>query len=289
MAGAGESPADAAYAALVRQVLAGAEAPSRAGPVRKVVGAQVRAPVRLLPDGAYEFPLLTRKLVPLRAVATELLWFMRGETSAEWLEARGVTIWSADADRALRERGSRALGPIYGAQWRGGADGPDQLSAVLDSLAANPLSRRHLVCAWNPRAVPAMALPPCHYAFQFVVAAGRLSCVVTMRSGDVGLGVPFNLASYALLLCLVSRAVGIPPAEVVIDIADAHAYASHSAALRELLARPARPAPRLRLPPGVDARTFPSLGGDPAATPNFADWLEGYQHSGRLPLPLEVG
>jgi len=291
--------ADKAYFDLVAHVLErGVPGPSRAGPTLQTVGACVRVPVtEAAPHGhavdAYCFPLLTRKHVSFRNVATELLWFARGETSAAWLEARNVRIWSADADK-VAERGfpeyeaARELGPIYGFQWK------QQLPAVIDGLRRDPFGRRHMVVAWNPGDVPRMALPPCHYAFQLVAqhaapgARPSLSCVVSMRSGDVGLGVPYNIASYALLLCLVSRSVNMTPAEVVINIADAHIYESHVPALKEMLSRPCFDAPTLRLPAGMNWEEFSRLGDTPETTPAFTDWMMRYEHAGKLALPLQV-
>jgi thymidylate synthase len=308
-----DNPADLSYLAAVRGVLdAGAPAPSRAGPVRKLVGLQVRAPV----GGAAGFPLLTSKSVPFSAVAVELLWFLRGGTDAAWLDARGVKIWNADAAR----HGATDLGPIYGKQWRGWeieaprAPSPhaafshaagchlfDQVGAVLAGLRADPYSRRHLVSAWNVGDVPAMALPPCHFAWQVVAsppsppaggAGPLLSMVVSMRTGDLGLGIPFNLASYALLLELVARDVGGRAAEVVVNIADAHVYDAHADALREQLTRPTFRAPRLAIPDEIrSVADFAALGDLPAAglKRTFAGWLRGYAHAGRLAMPLLVG
>lgn len=290
------SPADLAYKKLIIEVLAhGAPSPSRAGDVLKFVGASLRVPVTPLLCGGIAFPLLTCKLVPFRAVALELLWMLKGLTTARWLEERGVRIWSADADRAAA-RGhpeyadARELGPIYGAQWA------RQLPGVIDELRRDPFSRRCLVVSWSPSELDLMVLPPCHFSFQFVVtppppgAPGlrRLSCVVSMRSGDVGLGIPFNIASYALLLCLVARSVDCDPLEVVINIADAHVYTAHLAGLIELVGRNVHPPPVLRIPPGIDCASFTHLGDDPAVDP-VAGWLEDYLHSGALKLPLLVG
>ena len=285
--------ADESYAALVTQVLQhGVLCPSRAGPTLQTVGATVRVPITSGKNG-YQFPLLTRKHISFRNVALELLWFARGETSAKWLEDRGVGIWSADADQ-VAARGfpeyaaARELGPIYGRQWR------DQLPAVIAALIRDPFSRRHVVNSWNFADLPRMALPPCHYSFQFVAQPSAantpplLTCVVTMRSGDIGLGIPYNIASYSLLLCLVAQTVKMQPHEVVINIADAHIYESHVAALKQFLGRPVSDPPTLRLPDNMTWSTFAQLGETPETTPGFSDWIVNYQHAGALKLPLQV-
>ena len=164
-------------------------------------------------DLARGFPLLTTKKVHKKSIILELLWFLRGDTNVRWLQERGVSIWDewADADGEL--------GPVYGKQWRSWSapDGRviDQISAVVEGLKTNPTSRRHIVSAWNPAEVEDMALPPCHCLFQFFVADGKLSCQLYQRSADVFLGVPFNIASYALLTLMVAKATGLEPGEFV--------------------------------------------------------------------------
>jgi len=195
------------------------------------------------------FPLLTTKKLHLRSIIHELLWFLRGDTNVAYLNERGVKIWDEWAD----ENGD--LGPVYGKQWRswGTADdgAVDQMAQVLDTLRTNPDSRRILVCAWNVGEVEAMALPPCHCLFQFHVADGRLSCQLYQRSADVFLGVPFNIASYALLTHMVAQATGLRPGDFVHTFGDAHLYANHLDQARLQLSRDPRPLPRLRLNPEV--------------------------------------
>ena len=206
-----------------------------------VFGRQIRF------DLAQGFPLLTTKRVHFKSVALELLWFLRGDTNVRWLQERGVTIWDewADADGEL--------GPVYGHQWRSWAapDGRsiDQITKLVDGLKANPSSRRHVVSAWNPAEVDDMALPPCHCLFQFFVADGRLSCQLYQRSADVFLGVPFNIASYALLTLMVAQVVGLEPGEFVHSFGDAHLYVNHVDQARTQLAREPRDFPRLVLTP----------------------------------------
>ncbi len=200
-------------------------------------------------DLAEGFPLVTTKRVHTRSVVGELLWFLRGSTNVGWLHERGITIWDewADADGEL--------GPIYGHQWRSWPtpDGGhvDQIAAVIESLRTNPDSRRHVVSAWNVADLPAMALPPCHAFFQFYVADGRLSCQLYQRSADVFLGVPFNIASYALLTHLVARVTGLEAGEFVHTLGDAHLYTNHLDQARLQLTREPRPLPALRLNPAV--------------------------------------
>jgi len=193
------------------------------------------------------FPLLTTKKLHLKSIIYELLWFLRGDTNVRWLQERGVTIWDEWAD----ERGE--LGPVYGYQWRHWRtpDGReiDQISQVVKSLRSKPDSRRHIVSAWNPADVDRMALPPCHALFQFYVANGRLSCQLYQRSADLFLGVPFNIASYALLTLMVAQVTDLEPGEFVLTLGDAHLYLNHLEQAREQLARPPRPFPRMRLNP----------------------------------------
>ncbi len=196
-------------------------------------------------DLAEGFPLLTTKRLHLKSIVHELLWFLRGETNVRYLHEQGVSIWDEWAD------GDGELGPIYGYQWRswptpeGGHI--DQLAAVLDELRRNPDSRRLVVSAWNVADLERMALPPCHMVFQFHVADGRLSCLLYQRSADVFLGVPFNIASYALLTHLVARATGLEPGEFIWTGGDCHLYRNHLEQARLQLTREPFPLPRLRL------------------------------------------
>ena len=200
-------------------------------------------------DLAEGFPLLTTKRLHTRSIVGELLWFLRGSTNVAWLHEHGITIWDewADADGEL--------GPIYGHQWRSWPtpDGGhvDQIAAVIESLRTNPDSRRHLVSAWNVGDLPAMALPPCHALFQFYVADGRLSCQLYQRSADVFLGVPFNIASYALLTPLVAQVTGLQAGDLVHTLGDAHLYTNHLDQARLQLTREPRPLPQLHLNPTV--------------------------------------
>lgn len=201
-------------------------------------------------DLAASFPLLTTKRVHFKSVAHELLWFLRGETNIASLNAAGVSIWDewADADGNL--------GPVYGAQWRSWPDGTggevDQLAQVIGEIRRNPDSRRLLVSAWNVAQIPRMALPPCHVLFQFYVAQGRLSCQVYQRSADVFLGVPFNIASYALLTHLVAAMTDLTVGELVHTLGDTHLYLNHLDQARTQLERSPRPLPRLRVGPAPE-------------------------------------
>jgi len=191
------------------------------------------------------FPLLTTKKLHLKSIIYELLWFLRGDTNVKWLQERGVSIWDEWAD----ENGE--LGPVYGYQWRHWRtpDGRevDQIRQVLESLQKKPDSRRHIVSAWNPADVDKMALPPCHALFQFYVADGRLSCQMYQRSADIFLGVPFNIASYALLTLMVCQVVNLKPGEFVLTLGDAHLYLNHLEQAKEQLARAPRAFPRMRM------------------------------------------
>jgi thymidylate synthase len=195
------------------------------------------------------FPLLTTKKLHTRSIFAELLWFVQGSTNVKWLHEQGVTIWDewADADGEL--------GPIYGYQWRSwptpSGDHVDQLAAVIDSIKAAPDSRRHLVSAWNVADLADMALPPCHVMFQFYVAQGRLSCQLYQRSADIFLGVPFNIASYALLTHMVAQVCGLEVGDFVHTLGDAHLYLNHLDQARLQLSREPRPLPRLLLNPDV--------------------------------------
>lgn len=194
-------------------------------------------------DLAQGFPLVTTKKLHLRSIIYELLWFIRGETNVQYLRDNKVTIWDEWADA------NGDLGPVYGAQWRSwpARDGTtiDQLSDVITRIRKNPDSRRLIVTAWNPADVDRMALPPCHCLFQFYVADGRLSCQLYQRSADIFLGVPFNIASYALLTHMVAHVTGLKPGEFIHTLGDAHLYLNHLAQADEQLERPLLPLPRL--------------------------------------------
>ncbi len=239
--------ADEQYLALVRRILdTGVRKTDRTGTgTLSVFGHQMRF------DLAAGFPLLTTKKLHTRSIFGELLWFLRGDTNIAWLHEHGITIWDewADADGDL--------GPVYGAQWRSWPtpDGGhvDQLATVIDQLRRNPDSRRHVVVAWNPAQVDEMDLPPCHMMFQFYVAEGRLSCQMYQRSADVFLGVPFNVASYALLTHMVAQVTGLGVGDFVHTFGDAHLYLNHLDQARLQLTREPRPLPSLRLNAGVDA------------------------------------
>ena len=195
------------------------------------------------------FPLLTTKKVHLKSIIYELLWFIAGDTNVKYLQDHGVTIWDEWAD----ENGD--LGPVYGHQWRSwpapGGRSIDQLSAVIDTIRRNPDSRRMLVTAWNPAEVDQMALPPCHCLFQFYVADGKLSCQLYQRSAEVFLGVPFNIASYALLTMMIAQVCGLEPGEFVHTTGDTHIYRNHFEQVATQLSREPRPLPRMRLNPDV--------------------------------------
>ncbi len=195
------------------------------------------------------FPLLTTKKVHLRSIIHELLWFISGDTNIGYLHDNKVSIWDEWADA------NGDLGPVYGKQWRSW-DTPDgrsidQLSEVIETIKHNPDSRRMIVCAWNPSDVDKMALPPCHCFFQFYVADGRLSCQLYQRSADTFLGVPFNIASYALLTMMIAQVCGLKPGEFVHTTGDTHIYLNHFDQVREQLSRTPRPLPVMKLNPEV--------------------------------------
>ncbi len=233
------------YLDLLREVLEeGVVRDDRTGTgTRSVFGRQLRYD---LADG---FPVLTTKRLHLRSIIVELLWFLRGDTNIDFLHRHGVSIWDEWAD----EHGD--LGPVYGSQWRSWPtqDGRsiDQIAAVIERIRSEPTSRRLIVSAWNVAEVDSMALPPCHTLFQFYVAGGRLSCQLYQRSGDLFLGVPFNIASYSLLLMMVAQACGLKAGEFVHTFGDAHLYSNHVDQAREQLTREPRPLPRMRLNPDV--------------------------------------
>lgn len=205
-----------------------------------------------LADG---FPLLTTKKLHIKSIVHELIWFLQGDTNIKYLKDNGVSIWNEWAD----ENGN--LGPVYGHQWRSWPkpDGGtiDQIAEVQDTIRRNPDSRRMIVTAWNPSDVPKMALPPCHLLIQFYVANGRLSCQMYQRSADVFLGVPFNIASYALLTAMMAKATGLEPGDFVHTLGDAHLYSNHLDQARLQLTRAPRALPRLKLAEGItDVRDF---------------------------------
>ncbi|MCL6555473.1 MAG: thymidylate synthase [Burkholderiales bacterium] len=223
------------------------------------------------------FPLLTTKKLHLRSIIHELLWFLRGDTNIKYLHDNGVTIWDEWAD----ENGD--LGPIYGYQWRSWptADGRhiDQISEVIREIRSNPDSRRLIVSSWNVGELPKMKLPPCHVLFQFYVAEGSLSCQLYQRSADIFLGVPFNIASYALLTMMVAQVCDLEPAEFIHTLGDAHLYLNHLQQAREQLSRTPRPLPRMRLNPAVkDIFAF-----------RYEDFtLEGYDPHPAIKAPVAV-
>jgi thymidylate synthase len=251
------------YEDLLRDTLAnGSPKSDRTGTgTRSVFGRQLRFD---LADG---FPLITTKRVHFKSIAYELLWFLRGESNVGWLRENGVTIWDEWADDAGE------LGPVYGVQWRSWPtpDGShiDQISQVIETLRTDPDSRRMIVSAWNVAEIPKMALAPCHAFFQFYVADGRLSCQLYQRSADLFLGVPFNIASYALLTMMVAQQVGLEPGEFIWTGGDCHIYDNHVEQVTEQLSREPFPAPRLRI------QTSP----DSIFDYNFEDFVvEDYQH-----------
>jgi thymidylate synthase len=195
------------------------------------------------------FPVLTTKKLHLRSIIHELLWFLKGETNIAYLKENGVRIWDEWAD----ENGE--LGPVYGYQWRSwpapNGDSIDQIARLVDGLKNNPDSRRHIVSAWNPALIDQMALPPCHCLFQFYVADGKLSCQLYQRSADTFLGVPFNIASYALLTLMLAQVCSLEPGEFVHTFGDVHLYNNHIDQAREQLTRDFRPLPEMKINPEV--------------------------------------
>ncbi|MGZ8407965.1 MAG: thymidylate synthase, partial [Caulobacteraceae bacterium] len=223
------------------------------------------------------FPLLTTKKLHLKSIVLELLWFLRGDTNVRWLQERGVRIWDEWADPETGD-----LGPVYGKQWRSWAapDGRviDQIASVVDQIRTNPNSRRLVISAWNPADVDSMALPPCHCLFQFHVANGRLSCQLYQRSADVFLGVPFNIASYALLTMMVAQATGLEPGDFVHTFGDVHLYLNHVDQAREQLAREPLPFPTMKLASKDDLFAF-----------DYEDFtLEAYQAHPHIKAPVAV-
>jgi thymidylate synthase len=263
---------DTPYEDLLRDVLTeGTSKGDRTGTgTRSVFGRQIRY------DLAQGFPLITTKRVHLKSVVYELLWFLRGDSNVRWLQERGVKIWDDWADE------SGELGPVYGVQWRSWPtpDGGhvDQIAGVLEQLRTNPDSRRMLVSAWNVGEIPQMALPPCHTLFQFYVAQGKLSCQLYQRSADLFLGVPFNIASYALLTHMVAQQVGLEVGDFVWTGGDCHVYDNHVDQVREQLSRQPYPFPELRLKPAASLFDY--------AYEDFE--LVGYQHHPVLRAPVAV-
>ena len=250
-----------AYLDLLRHVLEhGAVKSDRTGTgTRSVFGYQMRFNL------AEGFPLVTTKKLHLRSIIHELLWFLRGDTNIAYLKQHGVSIWDEWAD----EHGD--LGPVYGRQWRAwrGADGSvhDQMTRLLQEIRRNPDSRRLVVSAWNVAELEDMALMPCHCLFQFYVADGKLSCQLYQRSGDIFLGVPFNIASYALLTHMLAQVCDLEVGDFVHTLGDAHLYANHLDQAREQLARDPRHLPRLKLNPEV--RSLFDFGFDDIAIENY--------------------
>jgi thymidylate synthase len=261
------------YLSLLEHVLQhGARKTDRTGTgTLSVFGHQMRF------DLTQGFPLVTTKKVHLKSIIHELLWILSGATNVRALQAHGVTIWDEWADE------SGELGPVYGKQWRSWAapDGRviDQMAQLVAGLKKNPDSRRHLVSAWNPADVDAMKLPPCHTLFQFYVAEGKLSCQLYQRSGDLFLGVPFNIASYALLTMMVAQATGLVAHEFIHTLGDAHLYLNHVEQAKLQLSREPRPLPRMHLNPEVkDLFSF-----------TYDDFrLEGYDPHPAIKAPVAV-
>ena len=235
------------YLELIQHVLDnGAEKTDRTGTgTKSVFGYQMRFN---LADG---FPLVTTKKLHLKSIIHELLWFLKGETNIAYLKENKVSIWDEWAD----ENGE--LGPVYGSQWRSwkGAEGQtiDQISQLIDQIKTNPDSRRLIVSAWNVGEVPKMKLPPCHAFFQFYVAGGKLSCQLYQRSADLFLGVPFNIASYALLVHMVAQVTNLEPGDFVHTFGDVHIYNNHQEQVALQLTRDPRPLPRLQLNADIDS------------------------------------
>ena len=235
-----------------------------------VFGRQIRF------DLAEGFPLLTTKRLHLKSIIYELLWFLRGDTNVRWLQERGVSIWDEWADA------EGELGPVYGRQWRSWAtpDGRsiDQIAKVVEQIRARPESRRHIVTAWNPADVDDMALPPCHCLFQFFVAEGKLSCQLYQRSADLFLGVPFNIASYALLTLMVAQVTGLKPGEFVHSFGDLHLYLNHLEQAKTQLARAPLPFPTMTIAPRTDLFAF-----------EYEDFhLDGYQAHPAIKAPIAI-
>ncbi len=261
------------YLDLMRHVLDhGHEKSDRTGTgTRSVFGWQMRFD---LADG---FPLLTTKKLHLRSIIHELLWFIKGDTNIAYLKENGVRIWDEWADA------NGDLGPVYGHQWRHWPDGKggevDQITQLIEGIKKNPDSRRHIVSAWNPADIPQMKLPPCHALFQFYVAGGKLSCQLYQRSADIFLGVPFNIASYALFMQMVAQVCDLEPGEFVWTGGDCHLYSNHLEQARLQLSRETRTRPVMKLNPAVkDIFAF-----------RYEDFnLEGYDPHPHIAAPVAV-
>ena len=238
---------------------------------RSVFGHQMRF------DLSNGFPVTTTKKLHLRSIIIELLWFLRGETNVKWLQERGVSIWDEWADK------DGELGPVYGYQWRSwptpDGESIDQIKGLVKSLKENPNSRRHIVSAWNPALVDDMALPPCHTMFQFYVADGKLSCQLYQRSADIFLGVPFNIASYALLTMMLAQVCDLEVGDFVHTFGDAHLYHNHFEQAKEQLSREPLSLPTMKINPDVkDLFEF-----------TFEDFtLEGYEAHPNIKAPIAV-
>lgn len=261
------------YHDLLRHVLeTGSDRGDRTGTgTRSVFGYQMRFD---LADG---FPVVTTKKLHLRSIIHELLWFLKGDTNIGYLRENGVTIWDEWADQ------DGNLGPVYGAQWRSWPDYDgghiDQIARLIEGIKTNPNSRRHIVSAWNPALVDDMALPPCHCLFQFYVADGRLSCQLYQRSADIFLGVPFNIASYALLTLMVAQVTELEPGEFIHTFGDAHLYANHFDQAKLQLSRTPKALPVMKLNPDIrDIFSF-----------TYDDFtLVGYEADASIKAPIAV-
>ncbi|MFP6640721.1 MAG: thymidylate synthase [Myxococcota bacterium] len=263
------------YLALLERVLnEGTPKPDRTGTgTTSVFGAQIQF------DLASGFPLLTTKKVHFKSVAHELLWFISGDSNIRYLQENGVRIWDEWAD----ENGD--LGPVYGSQWRswptpgGQSESVDQLQEVIEKIRTEPDSRRLIVSAWNVAEVPNMKLPPCHMLYQFNVSQGRLSCSMYQRSCDLFLGLPFNIASYALLTLMIAQSTDLQPGHLVISLGDAHIYSNHTQQVRTQLSREPRALPSLRLDPSVKS----------VSDFRYEHFhLEGYDPHPRIAAPIAV-
>lgn len=260
------------YEDLLRDVLEnGTPKSDRTGTgTRSVFGRQLRF------DISESFPLITTKRVHFRSIAYELLWFLRGDSNVKWLQDNGVTIWDEWAD----EGGD--LGPVYGVQWRSwpapNGETIDQLSDIVEQIKQNPDSRRLIVSAWNVADIPSMALAPCHAFFQFYVADGKLSCQLYQRSADLFLGVPFNIASYALLTVMVAQQTGLEPGEFIWTGGDVHIYDNHLAQVREQLSREPYPYPQLEVNKAASLYDYA-----------FEDFeVKNYRHHPTIKAPVAV-
>jgi thymidylate synthase len=270
--GTGPAVVDTQYEDLLRRVLEqGAPKQDRTG-----TGTVSLFGERLRYDLSESFPLVTTKRVHFRSVAVELLWFLRGDSNVRWLRDNGVTIW----DEWASPEGE--LGPVYGVQWRSwptpAGEHVDQISTVLQTLRTDPDSRRMVVSAWNVAALPEMALAPCHALFQFYVADGRLSCQLYQRSADLFLGVPFNIASYALLTRMVADQVGLAPGDFIWVGGDCHVYSNHVDQVSEQLSREVLPFPRLELAPAPSLFDY--------TYEHFT--LDDYRHHPAIKAPVAV-